>query len=224
VWLVAIAIAATAPAGCRHKEGARRETGYIAVNADARAALAAYQAKDEKALRRALQRLGEAGEQPELLAIPEMVRGVSLSRGGRYLVISFGESLGGSKLIILDATSARPLLGMRGYGESFSADDRWLACLQHRYSTPEPGADVGAYEVLLLVDLARVRGADRDDPMVFRTLVQDTGALLLGGQTEIIDDDHIRVTRAKPPLSVVYDFEGTKEVKKGRRWRYLKLF
>ena len=56
----------------------------------------------------------QVGEQPDLLSTPEMVHNVSLSPGGRYLVITFGESLGGSKIIILDATSGRPLLGMRG--------------------------------------------------------------------------------------------------------------
>lgn len=226
-WLArgfALSLAFMLVGGCRGHEGGRRKTGFIAVSAEARAALAAFQAKDEKALRRALERLGEAGEQPELLAIPEMVRGVRLSPGGRYLVVTFGESLGGSKIIVLDATSARPLLGMRGYGESFSEDDRWMACLQHRYASPEPGADVGAYEALLLVDLGRVRGASPEDPMVFQTLVQDTDALLAGGTTEILDGKFIRVTRKSPPLSITYDFDGRVKAGKKRRWRYLKLF
>lgn len=221
---LALVLAIAALGGCRGGKDHKRDTGFIAINAEARAALAAFEAKDDEKLRRALERLGELGEQRELLATPELVSKVSLSRGGNYLVINFGESLGGSKLIILDATSARPLLGLRGYGESFSADDRWMTCLQHRYATPEPGADVGAYEVLLLVDLGRVRGAALDDTTIFRSIVQDTEALLLGGQTEIIGDDRIRVTRESPPLSVTYDFDGKRIPEKGRRWRYLKLF
>ena len=223
-WVLVLILVAAVAGGCRGEKGGKRSTGFIAVHAEARAALAAFQAKDTARLTRALQRLGEVGEQPELLATPELVSNVSLSKGGRYLVVAFGESFGGSKLIVLDAASGRPLLGLRGYGESFSADDRWLVCLQHRYATPEPDADVGPYEVLLIVDMGRVRGASPDDQSVFRSIVQDTQAKLLGGQTEIIGDDRIRVTRDKPPLSVVYDFEGKVAPEKGRRWRYLKLF
>ncbi len=223
-WVLVLILLGAAAGGCRGDDNKKRDTGVIAVHAEARAALTAFQANDSLGLTRALQRLGEVGEQPELLSMPELVRNVSLSRGGRYLVVAFGESLGGSKLIVLDVTSGRPLVGLRGYGESFSADDRWLACLQHRYATPEPGADVGSYEVLLLVDLGRVRGASPEDTRVFRSLVQDTEAQLLGGRTEIIDGDRIRVTREEPPLADVYDFDGKLVSKKKRRWRYLKLF
>ncbi|MDP3937274.1 MAG: hypothetical protein Q8R92_03960 [Deltaproteobacteria bacterium] len=223
-WALVLILLGAVAAGCRGDDNKKRDTGFIAVHAEARAALAAFQANDTPQLTRALQRLGEVGEQPELLAMPDLVRSVSLSKGGRYLVLSFGESLGGSKLILLDAASGRPLLGIRGYGESFSADDRWLACLQHRYAMPEPDADVDSYEVLLLVDLGRVRGASPEDTRVFRSVVQDTEARLLGGKTEIIDGDRIRVTRPEPPLAAVYDFDGKPVSKKKRRWRYLKLF
>jgi hypothetical protein len=209
---------------CRGENAGKRNSGYIPVHVDAREALAAYEAQDQERLERALGRLAQISERPELLASQSMIRKVGISRGGRYLVLLYGESLGGSKVLLLNARTGRLLLGLRGYGESFSSDDRWLACLQHRYATPREGGEVGAYEALLLVDMSRVRGAKLDDPAVFRTLVQDPDANFMRGKTSFITDEHIEIFRKDPPLRVAYSLDG-KEIKgKGRRWKFMKLF
>ena len=209
---------------CRGDGAGKRDTGYIAVHVDAREALAAFETQDQERLQRALGRLGEISERPELLASQSMIRKVAISRGGRYLVLLYGESLGGSRILLLNARNGRLLLGLRGYGESFSSDDRWLACLQHRYATPKVGGEVGAYEALLLVDLSRVRGAKLDDSAVFRTIVQDPDALFMRGETSFVTDDRIEIFRKDPPLSIAYSLDG-KEIKgKGRRWKFMKLF
>lgn len=209
---------------CRGDGGGNGSAGFIAVHETAREALAAYEVKDAERLDRAIIRLGEISARPELFASRQLIQRVKLSRGGRYLVLVFGQSLGGSRILLLDARTGRILLGLRGYGESFSSDDRWLACLQHRYATPQPGADVGAYEALMLVDLGRVRGASLDDTRVFRTIVQDPDARFMGGKTEFIADDRIEISREKPPIEVVYSLEGEVIEKQGRRWKFLKLF
>lgn len=209
---------------CRGNNAGKRNLGYIPVHADAREALAAYETQDQKRLARALGRLSQISERPELLASQSMIRKVGISRGGRYLVLLYGESLGGSKVLLLNARTGRLLLGLRGYGESFSSDDRWLACLQHRYATPRAGGEVGAYEALLLVDLSRVRGAKIDDPAVFRTIVQDPDARFMGGETSFITDDRIEIFRKDPPLRVAYSLDGKEIRENGRRWKFLKLF
>ena len=224
LWMAGLLILALPQSACRGEDGGHRNSGYIAVHVDAREAIAAYETQDQKRMERALGRLGEISERPELLASQSMIRKVEISRGGRYLVLLYGESLGGSKLLLLDARTGRLLLGLRGYGESFSSDDRWLACLQHRYATPRAGGEVGAYEALLLVDMARVRGAQLDDSTVFRTIVQDLDAHFMGGETSFITDDRIEIFREDPPLRIAYSLDGKEIKEKGRRWKFLKLF
>jgi hypothetical protein len=221
-----LALAGAGPFGCRGsaetQEG--RTSGFIAVQADAREALAAYEAKDPERISRALIRLGEISGQPDLLDTGDQVQRVDISAGGRYLLIALGESLGGSKILIFYARSGRLLLALKGYGASFSSDDRWLACLQHRYATPQPGADVEAYEALLLVDLGRVSGSAPNDGSVFRTIVNDLEARLRAGRTRFVEDDRIEVVRESPSLRITYTLEGKIVERKGRRWKFLKLF
>jgi hypothetical protein len=184
--------------GCRgfRETGERRTSGFIAVHASAREALAAFESKDQDRLSRSL----------------------------RYLLVSTGESLGGSKILVFVARSGGLHLALKGYGASFSDDDRWLTCLQHRYTTPRPGADVDAYEALLLVDLGRVRGAASDDGSVFRTLVNDLEGRLRGGRTRFVKNDRIEIVRDNPSLRIAYTRQGKIFEGRGRRWKFLKLF
>jgi hypothetical protein len=226
-WLILLStlIGAGVPA-CRtsRETGHRRASGFIAVHADAREVLAAFESKDPNRLSRALRRLAEVSGQPGLLSTGDPVRRVDISPGGRYLLVSTGESLGGSRILLFDARSARLDLTLNGYGASLSDDDRWLACLQHRYTTARPGADVSAYESLLLVDLDRVRGAASDDENVFRTLVNDLEGQLRGGRTRFTKNDQIEVVRDNPPLKITYTRQGKIVEPRGRRWKFLKLF
>jgi hypothetical protein len=212
--------------GCRgfRETGERRTSGFIAVHASAREALAAFESKDQDRLSRSLRRLAEVSGHPALLSSGDPVRRVDISAGGRYLLVSTGESLGGSKILVFVARSGGLHLALKGYGASFSDDDRWLTCLQHRYTTPRPGADVDAYEALLLVDLGRVRGAASDDGSVFRTLVNDLEGRLRGGRTRFVKNDRIEIVRDNPSLRIAYTRQGKIFEGRGRRWKFLKLF
>ncbi len=223
--LLSALILAALPA-CRgsRETGERRTSGFIAVHADAREALAAFESKDPERLSRSLRRLAEVSGHPDLLSAGDPVRLVDISAGGRYLLVSTGESLGGSRILVFVARSGHLHLALKGYGASFSDDDRWLACLQHRYATPSPGADVDAYEALLLVDLGRVRGAASDDGSVFRTLVNDLEGQLRGGRTRFTQNNRIEVLRDDPSLQIAYTREGKIVEPRGRRWKFLKLF
>lgn len=212
-------------ASCRGSDDNRESpTGYIAIHAQVREVLAGFQGNDLDRLSHAMELLGEINDRQELLVDVENVHSVDLSPRGRYLIIGLGRSLGGSKQLVLDARSGQLLLGVKGYGASFSPDDRWLGCLQHRYATPEPGADVGAYEVLLLVDLGRVRGSSLNDPTVFRSIVNDLEGRLTGGQTSFVRKDRIAIDRQDPHLHIEYTLEGEVAGKEERRWKFLKLF
>ena len=213
---------------CRgpRKEIRLPEPKFIAVHRDIREAFSAYRARDPRRLDLAYGHLAEMNDLPGVAPQGEPTRAMSLSPGGRYLVVTLGATMGGSKVLLFEAASGRLLLGVNGYATSVSPDDRWLACLQHRYATSEPGADVGSYEALLLVDLGRVRGAASDDPTVFHTLVSDTEGRIVNARPEFTGNDRIRLVRAKPPLKEEYTLEGepvNKKEKKGRRWYWLWL-
>ena len=122
-----------------------------------------------------------------------------------------------------DKATGKLLLGANGYATSLSPDDRWLACLQHRYATPQPGADVGSYEAVLLVDMGRVRGAETDDATVFRTLVSDPHGRLMNARIEFVEHDRVRLYREKPPLDEEYTLDGEPVKQHGRRWYWLWL-
>ena len=199
-------------------------TRYIAIHAQVREVLAGFKGNDPYRLSHAMELLGEINDRQELLVDVEHVHSVDLSSRGRYLIIGLGSSLGGSKQLVLDARSGQLLLGVKGYGPSFSPDDRWLACLQHRYATPKPGADVGPYEVLLLIDLGRVRGSSLNDPTVFHSIVNDLEGRLTGGQTSFVRKDRIAIDRQDPPLHIEYTLKGEIAGKEERRWKFLKLF
>ncbi len=92
---------------CRGDDGGNRNSGYIAVHVDAREAIAAYENQDQERLAQALSRLGEISERPDLLTSQSMIRKVEISKGGRYHVLLYGESLGGSKLLLFNPRTGR---------------------------------------------------------------------------------------------------------------------
>jgi hypothetical protein len=212
-------------AGCRgsHKPLHIPASRYIAVHRDVREVIAAFEAKDGKRLSRAFDRLGELSDRPSLLSPGERLSAADLSPLGRYLIVGKGDTLGGAQVLVFEASSGRLVLGVNGYGASVSPDDRWLALLQHRYATPEPNADVGSYEAILLVDLGHVRGASPDDDTVFRTIVNDFQGKFMRGKTEFVGNDRIAVVRRKPPLYETFTLEGEPVPKHHRRWIFLKL-
>jgi hypothetical protein len=221
--LACLLIAGVSACRGRHKALEIPEPRFIAVHRYVREALSAYHAKDRQRLTIAFTRLEELNGQPGVLT-GEKLRALDLSSGGRYLVAVTGATMGGSRVLVFEAASANLLLGVNGYGASISPDDRWLACLQHRYATPEPGADVGSYEALMLVDLGRVRGSSPDDAEVFRTVITDPESRLMNARAEFTGTETIRLVREKPPLEEEYTFTGQRVKKEGRRWKYLKLF
>jgi hypothetical protein len=223
--LLPLALCLLALSACSgpHKKAKIPESRFIAVHREVREVFAAYRAKDRRRLDLAFARLGELNVRPDVLPRGQPVRAMDLSPGGRFLVIVTGTTMGGSKVFVLEAVSAKILLGLNGYETSLSTDDRWLACLQHRYATPEPGADVGSYEAILLVDMGRVRGAAADDTTVFRTLVRDPEDRFMNARIEFVGNDRVRVFRAKPPIDEQYTLDGMKVREKGRRWYWLWL-
>jgi hypothetical protein len=223
--LAGVSLALLALSGCRgpHKPMKIPASRYIAVHREVREAMAAFEAKNSKRLTRVFDRLGEINDQPSLLSPGEGVRVVELSPGGRYLIVGKGETLGGAQLLIFEAKSARLLLGLNGYGAGISSDDRWLALLQHRYATPEPDADVGTYEAILLVDLGRVRGASPDDNAVFQTIVTDLEGKFMRARTTFLGNDRIALVREKPALYEEFTLQGKSVPKHHRRWIFLKL-
>lgn len=206
-----------------HKKTKIPEPRFIAVHRDVREALGAYRAKDPRRIDLAFARLGDLNARPDVVPHGEPVRAMDLSPNGRFLVTVTGATLGGSKVLVFETVSGRLLLGVNGYSTSLSHDDRWLVCLQHRYATPEPGADIGSYEAVLLVDMGRVRGAAPDDTTVFKTLVSDPRSRLMNAQLEFVGKDHVRIHREKPPLDEQYTLDGQEVKKKGRRWYWLWL-
>jgi hypothetical protein len=206
-----------------HKKIKIPEPRFIAVHRDVREVFAAHRAKDPRRIDLAFSRLGELNGRPDVVPQGEPVRAIDLSPGSRFLIAVTGTTMGGSKVLVFEAVSGKLLLGVNGYATAFSADDRWLACLQHRYATPEPGADVGSYEAILLVDMGRVRGATPEDTTVFKTLVRDPEDRLMNSRIEFLGNDRIRVYRQKPPLDEQYTLEGDKVQEKGRRWYWLWL-
>jgi hypothetical protein len=212
-------------AGCRgfHKPLRIPASQYIPVQRDVREVIAAFEAKNGKQLSRAFDRLGELSDQPSLLSAGDRVSAAHLSPLGRYLIVGTGDTMGGAEVLIFEARSGRLVLGVNGYGASVSPDDRWLALLQHRYATPEPNADVGSYEAILLVDLGHVRGASPDDDTVFRTIVHDFQGKFMRAGTEFVRTDRIAVVRRKPKLYEAFTLEGKPVPKHHRRWIFLKL-
>ncbi len=206
-----------------HKTIKIPESRFIAVHRDVREAFAAHRTKDPRRLDLAFARLGDLNARPDVVPRGEPVRAMDLSPGGRFLVAVTGATMGGSKVLVFETATGKLLLGANGYATALSPDDRWLACLQHRYATPEPGADVGSYEAVLLVDMGRVRGAETDDATVFKTLVSDPHGRLMNAQLEFIGNDRVRIRREKPPLDEEYTLDGEQVKKKGRRWYWLWL-
>lgn len=223
--LLPLALCLLALSACTgpHKKIKIPEPRFIAVHRDVREVFAAYRAKDPRRIDLAFARLGELNGRPDVVPQGEPVRAIDLSPGSRFLIAVTGTTMGGSKVLVFEAVSGKLLLGVNGYAAAFSADDRWLACLQHRYATPEPGADVGSYEAILLVDMGRVRGATPDDSTVFKTIVRDPEDRLMNSRIEFLGNDRVRVYRDKPPLDEEYTLEGDKVQEKGRRWYWLWL-
>jgi hypothetical protein len=223
--LLPLVLSLLALAACSgpHKKIKIPEPRFIAVHRDVREVFAAYRAKDTRRMDLAFSRLGELNARPDIVPQGEPVRSMDLSPEGRFLVAVTGATLGGSRVLVFEAVTGKLLLGANGYATAFSPDDRWLACLQHRYATPEPGADVGSYEAVLLVDMGRVRGAEPDDATVFKTLVSDPHSRFMNARIEFIGPDQVRLWREKPPLDERYTLEGEQVKKQGRRWYWLWL-
>jgi len=206
-----------------HKKVKIPESRFIAVHRDVREVFAAYRAKDPQRLDLGFARLGDLNARPDVVPRGEPVRAMDLSPGGRFLVAVTGATMGGSKVLVFETATGKLLLGANGYATALSPDDRWLACLQHRYATPQPGADVGSYEAVLLVDMGRVRGAETDDATVFRTLVSDSRSRLMNARIEFVGNDRVRLHREKPPLDEQYTLDGEQVKMKGRRWYWVWL-